>query len=109
MNKEIEKAIEFIRPYSVSSGFSTEEKGYFKAAISAVEAQKDDRWIPVTEDETTYPESFTEVMFTDGYYIYIGCCDPDYKWSSTNQEDSIQIEDVKAWKPLPTPWKEEQS
>lgn len=81
----------------------------FNRAISALEAQQADAWIPITEDESTYPECFTEVIFTDGESIYIGCCDPNYEWSSTNQEDSIQIEAVTAWKPLPTPYKEDSS
>lgn len=80
-----------------------------KLAISALEAQQADRWVPVNPNvEESYPKSFTEVIFTDGNYIFIGCCDPDYKWSSTNQEDSMQIEYVTAWRPLPIPYKEVQ-
>lgn len=110
----IEQAIEVLQSFDrcvkVKADGAYETNEFIKArnlAIAALEAQQADMWIPITEDESTYPESFTEVIFTDGDCIYIGCCDPDYEWSSTNQEDSIQIEAVTAWKPLPTPYKEE--
>ena len=103
---EIEKTIKHLTMLRrLDSG---EKKHLYDLAISALEAQQVDMWIPITWlCEETYPEPFKEVIFTDGDYIYIGCCDSDGKWTSTNQENSINVYDVKAWKPLPEPYKEE--
>lgn len=109
MNEQevIESAINELGKYCKSSFVLEISSETAKVAIEALEKQKNDEWIPINpDDETTYPESFTEVVFTDGDYIYIGCCDPNYIWSSTNQEDSILIDKVKAWKVLPEPYKE---
>jgi len=67
-----------------------------------------DSWKPcVFEDEESYPESFKEVMFTDGENIYIGVCDANYDWSANNGEDSVQVWEVIAWKEKPTLYKKE--
>ncbi|MDF2608970.1 MAG: hypothetical protein K0R92_444 [Lachnospiraceae bacterium] len=117
MNKEIEKAIEFIKAYSVSSGFNTEEKGYFKTAITALEAQKDDRWIPISSGRVPVGKEY-EVIDADGDILHkhVACttddCDnpvvigfyQDGDWFTASTYDLIN---VKAWRPL-EPWKEEQ-
>lgn len=73
-------------------------------AISALEQQVHNGWIPVTEDDEHYPESFETVLFTDGQDVFIGICDTDYTWISTNGENSIEIDCIIAWQPLPQPY-----
>ena len=109
MNKqEIEKAMQEFRIW-YKSGFSkskTPSSGSIVAAMLCMEQQLNGGWIPVTDDDEHHPEAFTKVIFTDGDEIYIGCCDPNYEWSSTNGEDSISIDIVTAWQPLPENYKE---
>ncbi len=83
------------------------EKEASKIIISALEKQLTNGWIPINySDDDSYPKSFESVQFTDGEDFYIGCCDPNSEWTSTNGEDSIQVYDVLAWQPLPEKYKE---
>lgn len=81
---------------------------YYINMLDGMETQQAYTWIPITwNDEDTYPEPFTEVIFTDGDYINIGCCDSNGEWYSTNQENYTEVYEVKAWIPLPAPYKED--
>ena len=76
-------------------------------AISALEKQEKDRWIPVTE---RLPELDTDVLITDQYgdvwqATYIEWCGIERFVSA---EESITIEDVVAWRPLPEAYKAEE-
>ena len=75
-------------------------------AISALEKQEQDRWTPVTERP---PELDTDVLITDQYgdvwqATYIDWCGIERFVSA---EESITLEDVIAWKPLPEAYKAE--
>jgi hypothetical protein len=108
MNKEIEKAIEFIKPYTVSSGFA-EEKGYFKAAITALEAQQSDAWIPVTE---RLPEPYKNILAWVDYggteCFDLCCADDKGEIVRFNLHQHQDVKRLIAWRVLPEPWKEEQ-
>ncbi|MDF2804438.1 MAG: hypothetical protein K0S61_4343 [Anaerocolumna sp.] len=115
MNKEIEKAIDFITPYAVSGGFSAEEKGYFKAAITALEAHQADRWIPVTSGRL--PELGLNVKVTwrthdvfehtneDETEIAYRNVNFPHDWTLSRSNQRVN---VVAWKSLDEPWEEEQ-
>ena len=75
-------------------------------AISALEKQKRDRWIPVTERP---PELDEEVLVTDQYgdvwqATYIDWCGDE---RFVTAEESMTLEGVIAWRPLPEPYKAE--
>lgn len=76
-------------------------------AISALEKQEQDRWIPVTE---RLPELDTDVLITDQYgdvwqATYIDWCGDE---RFVTAEESITIEVVVAWRPLPEAYKAEE-
>ena len=82
--------------------------GAIDKAICALEKQEQDMWIPVTE---RLPELDTEVLTTDQYgdvlqATYIEWCGSERFVSA---EESITIEDVIAWKPLPEPYQEDKA
>lgn len=117
MNKEIEKAIKCLEDNFVS----LEDWKWFKnTCITALEAQQDDRWIPVehglplhrynehgepieyivmirraTEPTTLSIDSHGKWYDAMGHYYNISSL-MSYEW------------DVVAWHEMPTPWKEEQ-
>ena len=67
-----------------------------------------DRWIPVTE---RLPELDTDVLITDQYgdvwqATYIDWCGDE---RFVTAEESITIEVVIAWRPLPEPYTEEEA
>ena len=79
-----------------------------ETAISALEKQEQDRWIPVTE---RLPEEPDEVLVTDGYgeirhAVYCHVCKKDV---FITYEEGMTIHEVIAWKPLPEPYTEEES
>jgi hypothetical protein len=81
-------------------------KRMFGIAISALEKQEQDRWVPVTE---RLPELDTDVLVTDQYgnvwqAAYVEWCGIERFVSA---EESITLEDVIAWKPLPEAYKAE--
>ena len=85
-----------------------EEKEAMQTAISALEKQEADRWIPVTE---RLPELDTDVLITDQYG---DVCKANYvDWCGIERfvsaEESITLEGVIAWKPLPEPYTEEEA
>ena len=77
-------------------------------AISALEKQEQDRWVPVTE---RLPEEPDEVLVTDGdgeirHAVYCHVCKKDV---FITYEESMTIHQVIAWRPLPEPYTEEES
>lgn len=65
------------------------------------------KWIPVTE---RLPEEEEEVLICDPYgFIYIAEYEafPEERWRWVETVEYRPIKGVKAWMPLPEPWKEE--
>ena len=92
----------------VTAIYTDEAKEAFNMAISALEKQEQDRWIPVTE---RLPELDTDVLITDQYgnvwqATYVDWCGIERFVSA---EESITLEDVIAWRPLPEPYTEEEA
>ena len=77
-------------------------------AISALERQEQDRWIPVTE---RLPELESEVLVTDEYGEIRHADYSDWlgKAEFRTVEESMTLEDVKAWRPLPAPYQEDEA
>ena len=79
----------------------------FDMAISALEKQEKDRWIPVTERP---PEVGQSVMITvAGIYTAEGCLKDDGNWCQFRWSAEHKPAIVGAWKPLPEPYTEEES
>jgi hypothetical protein len=97
--------IEYARKWLGSeSDFSDEA---LDMAIFALKKLEEDRWIPVTE---RLPELDTDVLITDQYgdvwqAAYVDWCGIERFVSA---EESITLEDVIAWKPLPEAYKTEE-
>ena len=85
-----------------------EEKEAMLLAISALEKQEQDRWIPVTE---RLPELESEVLVTDEYGEIRHADYSDWlgKAEFRTVEESMTLEDVKAWRPLPAPYQEDEA
>jgi hypothetical protein len=119
MNKEIEKAIDCLKgnlkgfeqlleaqPNSPVRGSIESQIDSLKTAISALEAQQDDMWIPITEQ---LPENKKVVLISQkSGSVALGFCNRNSgdKWR-TNDGYELFNKPL-AWKPLPTPYKEEQ-
>ena len=104
--------------------YTDEAKEAFNMAISALEKQEQDRWIPVTD---RLPEEYGEYRITwktssDPGKRFIGDAEyePGYEWDNDHDrfkgewllEDYIKIYpnvEVIAWKPLEEPYTEEES
>ena len=79
----------------------------FDLAISALEKQEQDRWIPVTERP---PEVGQSVMISvAGVYTAEGCLKEDGNWCQFRWSAEHDRAVVGAWKPLPEPYTEEES
>ena len=67
-----------------------------------------DRWIPVTE---RLPELESEVLVTDEYGEIRHADYSDWlgKAEFRTVEESMTLEDVKAWRPLPAPYQEDEA
>lgn len=79
-----------------------------KKAISALEKQEQNRWIPCS---VRPPELESEVLVTDEYGEIRHADYSDWlgKAEFRTVEESMTLEDVKAWRPLPEPYTEEES
>ncbi len=97
---EIEKAIKHLTMLRrLDSG---EKKHLYDIAVSALEAQQADRWIPCKD---RLPEE-------DGMYLItsdvLGKLEIQYCFYQINIKRFICNGKAVAWQPLPEPWKEEQ-
>ena len=107
------EAIEIIsRPFSMQE-VPKEILDAHRLAISALEKQEQDRWIPVTE---RLPELNEEVLVTNGdgivYHAEYQSNFIDEFWDElafVAVVNSATIYGVKAWRPLPEPYTEEES
>lgn len=111
------EAIEWFKKRRDSSPMAGARK-MFDMAVSALEKQEQDRWIPVTERK---PEEIDEVLTT---YINNGnrkkryvetstyyTDDDEGTWSSLWDEYRVPgtAVEVLAWRPLPAPYQEEKA
>lgn len=101
------EAIEILsRPFSMQE-VPKEILDAHRLAIAALEKQEQDRWIPCS---VRLPELDTDVLITDQYgdiwqATYIDWCGDE---RFVTAEESITIEVVVAWRPLPDPYKAEE-
>jgi hypothetical protein len=82
--------------------YTDEAKEAFNMAISALEKQEEDRWIPVTE---RLPEK-------EGCYLVTVKNDHERRYSKTawySGDGWFARQDIIAWRPLPEPYTEEES
>ena len=83
----------------------------FSMAISVLEKQEQNRWIPVTE---RLPEKDCKCRVTEGdFKSVIDCCWNNHKkqfevWSYYHV-DYVPITNVTAWKPIEEPYTEEKA
>ena len=90
----------------VTAIYTDEAKEAFNIAISALEKQEQDRWIPVTE---RLPEVGQSVMISvAGVYTAEGCLKEDGNWCQFRWSAERDRAVVGAWKPLPEPYKAEE-
>ena len=114
---EIEKAIEELKEQYANDecviGADT-----ICLAITALEAQKADMWVMVSErlPDCEHGYESKEVLYQlkntgtieSGYYCSGGKLRDRYFRHLRDSSEGVDISDVVAWKPLPEPWKEEQ-
>ena len=100
---DIRDAIEWLSLLKEKFVHTAYEK-YLHFAISALEEQERDKWVPCSERK---PDIDSEVFITDSfgeighaYYFNLG----DRVCFVTAEEYTI-LEDVKAWKPVPEAYK----
>jgi hypothetical protein len=76
-------------------------------AISALEKQEQERWIPVTE---RLPEVGQSVMISvAGVYTAEGCLKEDGNWCQFRWSAEHDRAVIGAWRPLPEPYTEEEA
>lgn len=83
----------------------SETKEMFRMAVSALEKQEQDRWIPITEK---LPEPYKTVIVTDIETIdtYTSEYHGGGYWNTDTGDAKGRII---AWRPLPEPYTEEES
>lgn len=100
-----QKCIERLKILKGEMRFTGYEK-YLDMAISALEKQEADRWIPATE---RLPEVGQSVMITvAGIYTAEGCLKDDGNWCQFRWSAEHKPAIVGAWKPLLKPYKAEE-
>jgi hypothetical protein len=93
-----------------------EQKRHFEIALSALHAQQNGRWIPVSNrlpeylDENTLTGRWSsEVMFCTESEMYIGFLSEKYnEWMSKEETITFKRDEVTHWRSLPELPKEEQ-
>ena len=121
---EIREAIEIINQYDMNFHWNDGEPipvkqlmDAFDLAISALEKQEQDRWIPVTEklpeDEYVLISKKPTKLSGSKWNVGIGIRTADQRSRKIQWRDSgfgiIQDDKVLAWKPLPEPYTEEEA
>ena len=101
---DIRDAIEWLSVLKEKFVHTAYEK-YLHFAISALEEQERDKWIPCSD---RMPEGECDVLVTDkfgevSHAVYLHW---DGNWCFVSAEEYMMLEDVKAWKPVPEPYKE---
>ena len=101
---DIRDAIEWLSLLKEKFVHTAYEK-YLHFAISALEEQERDKWVPCSERK---PDIDSEVFITDsfgeiGHAYYVDLGD---RVCFVTAEEYIILEDVKAWKPVPEPYEE---
>lgn len=109
---EIKEAIKIINQYDMNFHWNDGEPipaeqlaEAFDLAISALEKQEQDRWIPVTERPS---EKYKDVLVTDREVsdVYVShYCGGGYWPTDTGCANNRII----AWRPLPEPYQEKES
>ena len=111
-----EEAIKWlIRPIVSSTEIGEFKAKELKAYELAIEALSEPKtgWIPVTKDGSNFPpySEFVLVWVNYGYEIASYEYDPgagaDFWWTDDYQLYGDNIWEVKAWMPLPKPYREE--
>lgn len=107
----------------LSNRIKSKEDVALETAISALEAQQADRWIPVTErlpeEYGTYMVAWRPVWYSpedvkkrtksnDTHFYEMLEYDPDEDDGWIESIKQCNEYDILAWKPLPEPYKEEQ-
>ena len=118
---EIKKAIENLKNLEKSldeyAELNQEGKETFDLAISALEKQEQNRWIPCS---VRLPEDYSEVLVWFEYFRYgsynrmyqtygIGNYSAQYDAWTVNHETGWNKLRVIAWKPLPEPYTEDEA
>lgn len=108
MNKEIEKAIEFIKDLmSEKKDDIMYNDKIGRTILTALEAQQADMWIPISD---RMPDNFSEVYVTtksrETYHVFYS----NNQFRFGNYSSDLICRSAIAWMPfyLPEPWKEEQ-
>jgi len=98
--------IEYARKWLGSESDFSEEA--LDMAIFALEKLEQDRWIPCKEG---LPELGVDVLITDEYGDVLQATYTEWLGNESfiSAEESIIIEDVIAWRPLPEAYTEEES
>ncbi len=100
---DIRDAIEWLSVLKEKFVHTAYEK-YLHFAISALEEQERDKWVPCSKRK---PDIDSEVFITDsfgeiGHAYYVNLGD---RVCFVTAEEYIILEDVKAWKPVPEAYK----
>lgn len=108
---EIEKAIQAVNDFNSHKISEYTLANHFNTILSALEQQKNDRWVPITNETNpqksdiylaTFEENGNRYVERFYYSDYSGWMMP------VNWQDEGRIDKMLAWKPLPEPYKEEQ-
>ena len=76
-----------------------------ESALELLEGEEKDRWIPVTE---RLPETNDTVLITHKGGVSFGWYNSRY-WERGANTNHRKLMSVKAWRPLPAPYQEEES
>jgi hypothetical protein len=102
---ENREAIRYINAYiAVNKELDEKEKEAFSMAISALEKQEQDRWIPCSERPPEENGRYLITEKTDGTKVQEG-----YFCRTRDGEPYWGYLHVTAWRPLPEPYTEEKA
>lgn len=108
MNNEIENAIEYHKAKSYEKGGLRDK--CTKLAISALEKQLEDGWIPVSEKSPEKEDIYQVTIKYENFAgVYLTVRTATYKnknWDIHGPQPMILNKSVIAWQPLPPVWEE---